>query len=159
GKTRLSRELCAQVERETDVITFEIRCDRAGEATFAPIAGLIREATGLGDDADGPTARHHVGSLLAEGEADRDRLIEVLAGLVGAAPARSVEETFWAIRGLVESVAATRPMMIVIDDIQWAEPLLLDLLEHLIEWVRAVPVVLLCLARPELREVRPALAE
>ena len=113
----------------------------------------------MGDDADGPTAREHVGTLIPDGEADRERLIEVLAGLVGAARVRSVEETFWAIRRLVESVAAARPMVVVIDDIQWAEPLLLDLLEHLTEWVHDVPVMLVCLARPELREVRPSLAE
>ena len=52
GKTRLSRELCAATAAEDDAITFEIRCDRAGDATFAPIAQLIRDATDLGDDAD-----------------------------------------------------------------------------------------------------------
>ena len=52
GKTRLSRELCAATAADDDAITFEIRCDRAGDATFAPIAQLIRDATDLGDDAD-----------------------------------------------------------------------------------------------------------
>ena len=47
----------------------------------------------------------------------------------------------------------------MIDDIQWAEPLLLDLLEHLAEWVADAPVLLVGLARPELRELRPALTE
>ena len=56
GKTRLSRELCASVETNANALTFEIRCDRAGDATFAPIAQLIREATGLGDDADAELA-------------------------------------------------------------------------------------------------------
>ena len=135
GKTRLSRELCTEVEKGHDAITFEIRCDRAGNATFAPIAQLIREATGIGDDGDATVARDCVGAMFAEGDADRERLADVLAGLVGAAPARSVEETFWAVRRLIESVAAARPMVVVIDDIQWAEPLLLDLLEHLVEWV------------------------
>ena len=83
----------------------------------------------------------------------------MLAGVVGAAPARSVEETFWAIRRAIESLAITRPLVVVIDDIQWAEPKLLDLLEHLAEWVTSAPVLLVCLARPELRELRPALTE
>ena len=90
---------------------------------------------------------------------EQDRVSAVLAGLVGAADVRSVEETFWAIRRLVESLARIHPLLVVIDDIQWAEPLLLDLLEHLVEWVADAPVALLCLARPELREVRPSLAE
>ncbi len=96
--------------------------------------------------------------LLAEDD-ERARVADVLAGLVGAAGVRSVEETFWAIRRLVESLAAEHPLMVVIDDIQWAEPLLLDLLEHLVEWVKGVAVALVCLARPELRDVRPAFTE
>ena len=159
GKTRLSRELCASVETDAHAITFEVRCDRAGDATFAPIAQLIREAAGLGDDTDAEIVTTRVGALVVDDEPDRDRLVDILAGLVGAASARSVEETFWAIRRLVTSIASTQPMVIVIDDIQWAEPLLLDLLEHLAEWVQDVPLLLLCLARPELREVRPSLAE
>ena len=47
----------------------------------------------------------------------------------------------------------------MIDDIQWAEPKLLDLLEHLAEWVQGAAVLLVCLARPELRDLRPALTE
>ncbi len=159
GKTRLSRELCAATEADDDAITFEIRCDRAGGATFGPIAQLIRDATDLGDDTNAESARERLGALLADDEADRDRLVEILGGLVGAAPARSVEETFWAVRRLVSATAVDRPMVVVIDDIQWAEAVLLDLLEHLAEWVQDVPLLLLCLGRPELREVRPSLAE
>ena len=47
-----------------------------------------------------------------------------------------MEETFWAIRRLFESLGSgMKPLLVVIDDIQWAEPLFLDLLEHLVEWV------------------------
>ena len=159
GKTRLSRELCAAVSADENAITVELRCDRAGDATFAPIAQLIRDATDLGDDPDPASTRERLGTLLADDEPDRDRLLDVFAGLVGAAPSRSVEETFWGVRRLVGAAARDRPMVVVIDDIQWAEPLFLDLLEHLAEWVQDVPLLLLCLARPELREVRPSLAE
>ncbi len=159
GKTRLSRELCAAVSADNGAITVELRCDRAGDATFAPIAQLIREATGLGDDSDAASARERLGTLLTEDEPDRERLVDVFAGLVGAAPSRSVEETFWAVRRLVSASAGDRPMVVVIDDIQWAEPLFLDLLEHLAEWVQDVPFLLVCLARPELRDIRPSLAE
>ncbi len=159
GKTRLSRELCTHAAATADARTFEIRCDRAGDATFAPVAQLIRDATAIGDDTDVDATRATIGSLLPTGDDDHVRLVDVLAGLVGAAPARSVEETFWAVRRLVEATAADRPLVVVIDDIQWAEPLLLDLLEHLTEWVTNAAVLLVGLARPELREVRPALAE
>jgi class 3 adenylate cyclase len=154
GKTRLSRELCARADAQS----VELRCDRAGEATFAPVAQLIRESAGLGDDADADAARAAIGTLLPESEADHARVVDVLAALVGAAPGRSVEETFWAVRRLVEATAAAQPLVVVIDDIQWAEPLLLDLIEHLAEWVTGAAVLLVGLARPELREVRPARA-
>ena len=102
---------CEPVAAESDAATFEIRCDREGEATFAPIAQLIREAAGIGDDteADAAGARERIAELFPTDDADRERLVDVLAGVFGAAPARSVEETFWAIRRLVESLAATPP--------------------------------------------------
>ncbi len=159
GKTRLSRELCARLGEHGDAASVELRCDRAGEATFAPVAQLIREASGVTDDHDPEVARAAIGALLPAADADHKRVVDVLAGLVGVGPARSVEETFWGVRRLVEATAADRPLVIVIDDIQWAEPLLLDLIEHLAEWVADAAVLVVGLARPELREVRPSLAE
>ena len=159
GKTRLSRELCAQIIAGDQARCFEIRCDRTGDATFAPIAQMIRTVTNMADDADAEVAHLGTRGLFGEHDPDGDRLADVLAGLVGAASARSVEETFWAVRRMIESIAASRPVVMVIDDIQWAEPLLLDLLEHLVEWLRGVAVVVVCLARPELRDSRPALVE
>lgn len=159
GKTRLSREFAALVAHERDARSFEIRCDRAGDETFAPIAQMIREAAALDDDATAEVVRERISALLVADLADRAGITDILAGVYGAASARSVEETFWAIRRLTESLAATRPLVIVIDDIQWAEPKLLDLLEHLSEWIDGAAVMLLCLARPELRDVRPGLAE
>jgi class 3 adenylate cyclase/ketosteroid isomerase-like protein/tetratricopeptide (TPR) repeat protein len=162
GKTRLSRELAASVGADDAAATYEIRCDRAGGSTFAPVADLLREAAGLEDtDSDtdgGAIARERIGALVGA-DPEGERVVEVLAGVVGVAPARSVEETFWAIRRIVESLAAPRPLLVVIDDIQWAEPKLLDLLEHLAEWVSEAPVLLVALARPELRELRPSLVE
>ena len=159
GKTRLSREFGALVAMDASARTFEIRCDRAGDATFAPITQLIREAAALDDDATAEVVHQRIDGLLGADVIDRARLIDVLAGVYGAAQARAVEETFWAIRRLIESFAADQPLAIVVDDIQWAEPKLLDLLEHLTEWVAGVAVELLCLARPELREVRSSLVE
>ena len=159
GKTRLSRELCSYLAEAADAQRVEIRCDRAGEATFAPVAQLIRDAAGLGEDLDLDAARTAIGTLLPETEADHARVVDVLAGLVGVGTARSVEETFWGVRRLIEATAAVRPLVVVIDDIQWAEPLLLDLIEHLAEWVADAAVLIVGLARPELREVRPSLAE
>ena len=72
--------------------------------------------------------------------------------MIGTSPA----ETQLAFRKLLEARAAERPQLVVLDDIQWAEPVFLDLIEHLADWSRDAPIFLLCIARPELLEQRPA---
>jgi class 3 adenylate cyclase/tetratricopeptide (TPR) repeat protein len=76
-------------------------------------------------------------------------------GLPDPDRARSTEQTFWAYRKLFERLAGERPLALVVEDVHWAEPTLLDLLEHIVEWTRDVPILLLCLARPELLDERP----
>src|SRR3970282_2739876 len=67
-----------------------------------------------------------------------------------------VEETFWAVRKLLEALARERPLVIVIDDLHWAAPTLLELIEHTADWTRDSPILLLGLSRPELLAPRPA---
>ena len=90
---------------------------------------------------------------------DKERLVDLLGSFVGATPTRSTEESFFAVRRVLEVMATARPVVVVVDDIQWAEPLFLDLLEHLAEWVTDAPVLVVGLARPELRDLRPSLTE
>jgi class 3 adenylate cyclase/predicted ATPase len=68
--------------------------------------------------------------------------------------AKSTEEIFWAYRKLFEALAQERPLVLVLEDIHWAEPTLLDFIEHLVEWTREAPIMVLCLARPELLDER-----
>ena len=65
------------------------------------------------------------------------------------------EETFWAIRRLLETLARERPLVVCLEDVHWAEPTFLDLLEYVAGWSRDAPILLLCLARPELLDERP----
>ena len=58
-------------------------------------------------------------------------------------------------RRLFEALARRRPLVVVVDDLQWAEPTFLDLVEHVADLSRDAPIVLLCMARPELLEGRP----
>ena len=85
-------------------------------------------------------------------------LVEILLAIgveprevIGSSPA----DTQLAFRKLIEGRAATRPQILVLDDIQWAEPVFLDLIEHIADWSRDAPILLLCIARPELLELRP----
>ena len=77
---------------------------------------------------------------------------ELDAALAAGAP----EEIFWAVRKALECRARERPLVLVFEDIHWAEPTLLDLIEHLADWTRDAQLLLLCLARPELLDERPA---
>lgn len=65
------------------------------------------------------------------------------------------QEAFWAVRRVLETLARRRPFVLVIDDLQWADPTFIDLVEHLAAWVHDAPVFLLIMARPELLDLRP----
>jgi class 3 adenylate cyclase/ketosteroid isomerase-like protein/tetratricopeptide (TPR) repeat protein len=156
GKTRLARELGTVLADRALVV--ETRCDVAGTATFAPVAETLRTAAGIDESAPPETIVESIKNLVADDE-DADRIARRAAALLGAGEAGSTEETFWAIRRLIESAAHARPLVLVLDDMQWAEPLLLDLVEHLAQWIRTAPVLLVVTGRPELREIRPSFAE
>jgi class 3 adenylate cyclase len=85
-------------------------------------------------------------------------LVEILLQL-GLDPDEAIRsspaDTQLATRALLEQVARERPLVLVLDDLQWAEPPLLDLVEHVADWSREAPIFLLCIARPELLDVRP----
>ncbi len=154
GKTRLAAETRAIAAPHAQ--SFDLRVDRAGTASFGPVGDLLRQVVDL-EGSDSGTTITAIETWIGN-DGDVGVLAPLLATFVGASPARSTEESFWASRRLLEILASRRPTVIVVDDIQWAQPLFLDLLDHLTEWV-AGPVALICLARPEIREIRPALAE
>jgi class 3 adenylate cyclase/tetratricopeptide (TPR) repeat protein len=66
------------------------------------------------------------------------------------------EEAFWAVRRVLETLARRQPVVLVIDDLHWAEPTFMDLLEHVADWVHDAPLLLVVMARPDLLDVRPA---
>ena len=78
-----------------------------------------------------------------------------LAALLGEGNAPAADIAF-AVRKLFEARAAERPLVVLFDDLQWAEPTLLDLVEECADWIRDAPILLLCLARGELLEARPS---
>jgi AAA ATPase-like protein len=148
GKSRLARELRSSLEDEAIVVTG--RCLPYGKGiTFWPLAEVVGQLAG-GDTKAG------IADLLGD-EPDAGRVADRIAGALGTAdPAVGTEETFWAVRKLLENLAQRRPVVVVFDDIHWAEPTFLDLVEHVADLSRSSPILLLCLARPELLEERPA---
>jgi len=81
-----------------------------------------------------------------------DRVAEAMGLSAGGGTA---PEIAWAIRRFLKALTRRHPLVVLIDDIQWAEPTLLDLVEGLPGGVRDAPMLVLCLARPELAELRP----
>jgi class 3 adenylate cyclase/tetratricopeptide (TPR) repeat protein len=154
GKSRLVQELLADVEGRATVCRG--RCLAYGRGiTFWPLAEILRDLTGLVDDETVAESQAKI-TQLAQG-LPNDRIVaERVAGLIGLGEASAIpEEAFWAVRKMFEAIATRRPLVIVFDDIQWAEPTLLDLIEHIADWSDDAPILLLCLARPELLEGRP----
>lgn len=157
GKTRLARELAAHLSDRA--VVREARCDPAGTATFAPVAETIRASAQIPEAAEAHDIIEAIGGLLPEDEPDRDRIAALVGALLGAGQPGSTEQTFWALRRLIEINAADTPRVLIIDDLHWGEPLLLDLYEHMAEWIRTAPVLIVVTGRPELRDIRPSLAE
>jgi DNA-binding SARP family transcriptional activator/tetratricopeptide (TPR) repeat protein len=78
-----------------------------------------------------------------------------LQELFGEIAGGSNDEIFWDVRKRLEARAQLRPLVVCIEDVHWAQPAFLDLLEYVLGWARDASILLLCLARPELYDVRP----
>jgi class 3 adenylate cyclase/tetratricopeptide (TPR) repeat protein len=154
GKSRLVQEFVAGAAPTARILGG--RCLSYGEGiTFRPVGEVVRRAAGI-EDADPPdTARRKLERLLS-GADDGSLVAARVAELIGLAELPSGgEDSFWAVRRLLESLARDRPLAVVFDDVHWAEPTFLDLVDHVADWTRDAPILLLCLARPELLEIRP----
>ena len=149
GKTRLVHEIAQRLSRAANVLTG--RCLPYGEGiTFWPLREMVRQASGGHDSPDRIKA-------LLDGEADAAEVAERLSGALGPGnQGRSdAAEIFWAARRLLETLARCRPLLVVFEDLHWAEPTFLDLVESLAVQQGRSPLVLVCIARPELLEQRP----
>jgi class 3 adenylate cyclase/tetratricopeptide (TPR) repeat protein len=147
GKSRLAQALIDDAAAQATVVA--ARCLSYGEGTtFYPLAEIVRRLV------TAPEQR-----AIAELVVDHDDGAEItsrVARVVGFSRGSvTTEEARWAIRRLLEIQASRRPLIVVIDDLHWAEPTLLDLIVHVVTSAAEVPLVWLLLARPELLERRP----
>jgi class 3 adenylate cyclase/tetratricopeptide (TPR) repeat protein len=154
GKSRLSRELVSTLGGEALVLSG--RCLPYGEGiTFWPVAEIVKAACGIADDDPRAEARSKIDAAVAGAE-DASLIAERLAALMGVNGGTSgLQETFWAVRRFLEWLGRRGPVVVVLDDLQWAEPTLLDLVEYLAGWTGETPLLLVCLARPDLMDLRP----
>ena len=157
GKSRLVAEVLGTESADgKDVQVLSGRCLPYGDGiTFWPILEIVKSAAGITESDDIDTLRSKL-RITLEGEEDATAIEATLAALLGLVPGGgALEETYWAVRRFLESLARDRPLVVVLDDLHWSAPPLLDLIEHLLDWSRDVPLLLLCLARPEFLDERP----
>jgi predicted ATPase len=161
GKSRMAAEVRARSEA-AGARTFVGRCLPYGQTSYRAFTEQVRAAAGIfeSDDPDEGSRklRERIAALDRSAEADEiARLVGALLGLGASdAPPEEPLQLFFGARRIVELLASEQPTVFVFEDIHWADPPQLDLLEYLAMHVHDVPALFLALARSELLEVRPA---
>ncbi len=153
GKSRLVAEAVDALGEAATVLY--ARCLSYGQGiTLWPVAEAVRQAAGI-KDVDSPSeARTKLDALLGD-DGDGPQVAERIGRLIGLeAAAVPAEETAWAVRRFYETLAGRRPLLVVFDDLHWAEAALLDLIEQVVDLSREAPILLVAVARPELFEQR-----
>jgi class 3 adenylate cyclase/tetratricopeptide (TPR) repeat protein len=153
GKSRLAAELVSTLEGRARTVTG--RCLPYGEGiTYWPLTEVVKQAAGITLVFSPEEARQRIATLV-EGEEEAARIAELVAGAIGLAETEgSNKEVSWAFRRLLEALASAAPLLVLFEDVHWAEPTFLDLVQHVAEHARE-PILLVCLTRPELLEERP----
>ena len=165
GKSRLVFELSRAVEADDELIYWrQGRSLPYGEGvTFWALGEMVKGHAGILESDDVDAAEHKLRAAVAEvisDQVDVDWATEHLRPLVGLAAEAEVggdrrAEIFAAWRKFFEALAERRPLVLVFEDLQWADDGLLDFVDHLVEWASGVPLLCVCTARPELLERRP----
>jgi class 3 adenylate cyclase/tetratricopeptide (TPR) repeat protein len=143
GKTRLINEFLAEAAHSARVV--QGTCLAYGDGiTFWPLVGMLQDAAHIVEDDDGDAARGRLAALVGDDPEVLDRVASI-AGLVDTPYA--VPELVWALRRFLERLAMSEPVVVLFDDVQWAEPTFLDVVDQLSHSVEG-PVLFLCAARP-----------
>ena len=162
GKSRLAWEFLKYLDGLVETVYWHHgRSPSYGSGiTFWALGEMVRERAGLAEADDEPTTRTRIAESVARWIPDEHerRWVEAsLLALLGVAdpPAGGQDRLFSAWRTFFERIAAEDPVVLVFEDLQWADSGLLAFIDHLVEWSRGVPIDVVALARPELLETRP----
>jgi tetratricopeptide (TPR) repeat protein len=162
GKSRLVAELFQITDADEEIISWrQGRSLPYGErVSFWALGEIVKAHAGILDSDDTATAERKLASMvdtLSDDEQEREwlaRHTRPLVGLEGAERAER-EEAFAAWRRLLEAAAEQRPLILVFEDLHWADDGLLDFVDHLADWATTVPLLIVATARPELLDRRP----
>jgi class 3 adenylate cyclase/tetratricopeptide (TPR) repeat protein len=162
GKSRLAWELEKYIDGISETIYWHRgRSPAYGEGiTFWALGEMVRRRAGLAETDDEATTRERIAETVAEfvtADDDRRWVEPALLTLLGLepAPAGGRDVVFAAWRIFFERIAERGTTILLFEDLQWADSGLLDFIEHLLEWSKNVPLLVVTLARPELFERRP----
>jgi predicted ATPase/class 3 adenylate cyclase len=154
GKSRLTQEFMAAVGERARVVRG--RCLPYGEGiTFWPIAEAIKEIAAIDEQESPEAARSKIEAFLPEGEESRLVCDRISAAIGLTETHGDTQETFWAFRKFIETLGDDGPLLVIFDDIHWAEPTMLDLIEYVVTFSQDTPMMILCLSRKELLDIRP----
>jgi len=153
GKSRLLAEFIQGVNGRATILRG--RCLSYGQGiTLWPVAEVVRTAAHVQDFDEPATAELRIADLLTGDEhagAIAGRLMQIIGASGGSAPP---EEAQWAVRRLLEILGGETPLVVVFDDLHWAEPTLLDLIDQVADSTRDASILLICTARPEFLDTR-----
>jgi class 3 adenylate cyclase len=153
GKSRLVSAAVDALDDAATVLSGQCSSDAEG-SSFWPVAEIVRRAAEI-KTADSPEqAERKLAELI--GPPDGERVADRLGRLIGLCPDPvTSEDALWAVRRFLEVLAERTPLVVVIDDLHWAQPALLDLIEQVVGLAREAPILVVAVARPELLEQRP----
>ena len=156
GKSRLVFELFKQLEQGEELVFWRHgRCLPYGDGvTFWALAEIVKAQAGILETDSADDAEAKLAAVAPE-----EWVLQHLRALVGlGSPDETGDraEAFAAWRQLFESMAEQRPLVLVLEDLHWADDDLLDFVDYLADWASGVPLLVVATARPELLERRPA---
>ncbi|MCV0402605.1 MAG: AAA family ATPase [Chloroflexi bacterium] len=162
GKSRLLWELLKYIDGvEESIYWHRGRSPSYGDGvTFWALGEMIRRRAGLTESDDDEATRERIAATLTEfvpDEREREQIEPALLSVlgVGAAPAAGRDALFPAWRLFFERIAARGTTVLAFEDLHWADGGLLDFIDHVLDWSRGLPIMVVTLARPELFDRRP----
>ena len=155
GKSRLVSELVAELKL-SEATALHGRCPAYGDPVgLLPVAELVGQVAGVGAEHSPESVIQLIAGRMPH-RSDREAIAARVAGAVGlGGETGEADEAFWAIRQFLEASAKEHPLVIVIDDLQWAQPTLLSLLEYLAQFVVSAPMLVVGSARREFLDATP----
>jgi class 3 adenylate cyclase/tetratricopeptide (TPR) repeat protein len=164
GKSRLLTEFFSFIDDQEELIFWrQGRSLPYGEGiTFWALGEIVKAQTGISDSDSSDQAADKLKAAVAvvvPEPSERQWFLTRLSPLVGVEVTGGgnpqKEESFTAWRRFLEGIAEGGPLVLVFEDLHWADPSLLEFIEHLVDWVSGVPMFLICTARPELYDKHP----